>query len=148
MNAAAVDYTEQLDRLLSWYTSLTPASVAQAANLYAADARFKDPFNQVQGVAAITAIFEHMFATTEAPRFHMHVQVLQGKNAFVTWTFDFGLKGKPYSVVGASHLQFDENGLVSVHRDYWDAAEELLQKLPLIGAPVRWLRKQFTVPSA
>ncbi|MET3106813.1 hypothetical protein AAKU67_002656 [Oxalobacteraceae bacterium GrIS 2.11] len=35
--------------------------------------------------------------------------------------------------------------MVTDHRDYWDAAEELFQKLPLIGAPIRWLRRQFKV---
>jgi hypothetical protein len=37
-------------------------------------------------------------------------------------------------------------GLVILHRDYWDAAEELLQKLPIVGAPIRWLRKKFALP--
>jgi|GEM_PF-6989012 len=50
------------------------------------------------------------------------------------------------SVVGGFHLKFDEQGLIIVHRDYWRAAEELFQKLPVIVAPVRWLRRQFGVP--
>jgi len=28
------------------------------------------------------------------------------------------------------------------HRDYWDAAEELYEKLPVIGALMRWLKKR------
>jgi hypothetical protein len=39
-------------------------------------------------------------------------------------------------------LEFNEQGLVSVHRDYWDAAEELYEKLPLLGALMRWLKRQ------
>ena len=27
-----------------------------------------------------------------------------------------------------------------MHRDYWDAAEELYEKLPLLGALMRWLK--------
>ena len=134
-----------LDQLLAWYSSLTPDSVKLAVDFYQSGARFKDPFNEVQGVEAIIKIFDHMFVTTESPRFIIHERVMQGRQAFVTWTFEFGLKGKHYTVLGASHLKFDAEGLVIEHRDYWDAAEELFQKLPVIGAPVRWLRRQFEV---
>ena len=37
--------------------------------LYTADARFKDPFNAVQGVPAIQRIFAHMFVALDGPRF-------------------------------------------------------------------------------
>lgn len=136
----------QLGELLDWYSTLTPDSVKLAVDFYHVNARFKDPFNEVRGVDAIMKIFDHMFITTEAPRFLMKDQLVQGDQAFVTWTFEFKLKGRGYSVAGGSHLKFDEHGLIIVHRDYWDAAEELFQKLPVVGAPVRWLRRQFVVP--
>jgi hypothetical protein len=34
----------------------------------------------------------------------------------------------------------DSDGLITVHRDYWDAAEELYEKLPLVGGVMRWLK--------
>ncbi|MYN45883.1 nuclear transport factor 2 family protein [Pseudoduganella sp. FT93W] len=134
--------------LLEWYAALTPQTLAQAARYYAADARFRDPFNDVQGVAAITAIFEHMFATTEHPRFVITGCIVQEQQAFATWIFSFDLRGRHYEIEGGSHLRFDAEGRVSHHRDYWDAAEELLQKLPVVGAPIRWLRRQFRVQQA
>ena len=135
----------QLHDLLHWYSTLTPASVKEAGRFYQNNARFKDPFNDVIGIPAIEAIFEHMFKTTQNPRFIIGDVIEQGQQAFVTWVFEFRLKGKDYKIVGGSHLQFDETGLVTLHRDYWDAAEELLQKLPLVGGPIRWLRRQFRV---
>ena len=133
------------DELLQWYTELSPHSVAQIGNFYAPDARFKDPFNDVSGIAGIEAIFVHMFKTTEQPRFIILERISDGLQLFVTWQFEFGFKGKPYQIVGGTHFKFNETGLVILHRDYWDATEELLQKLPLIGAPIRWLRRQFVV---
>jgi len=38
-------------------------------------------------------------------------------------------------------LKFDAAGKVNYHRDYWDAAEELYEKLPLIGPLMRGLRR-------
>jgi hypothetical protein len=133
----------QLDALLDWYATLAPATLSRLPEFYGANARFKDPFNEVQGVAAIARIFSHMFETTDDPRFVIVERIAQGTQGFATWRFEFGLKGQQYTVLGASHLVFDAHGLVLEHRDYWDAAEELWQKLPLIGPPVRWLRGRF-----
>jgi hypothetical protein len=36
----------------------------------------------------------------------------------------------------------DPQGLIVLHRDYWDAAEELYEKLPVVGALMRWLRRR------
>jgi len=136
----------QLDALMDWFGTLTPESLSEIGEFYCEQAYFKDPFNEVSGVMEIARIFTHMFRATEAPRFVIGERLLDGDQAFVTWTFEFALKGKPYVIAGGSHLRFDDDGKVVLHRDYWDAAEELLQKLPLIGAPVRWLRRQFATP--
>lgn len=132
--------------LLAWYATLAPDTVARAGDFYAADAQFRDPFNDVVGVAAIEAIFRHMFLHTDQPRFIIGDCVAQGDQAFVTWLFVARLHGVLYEIAGASHLRFNQAGKVVVHRDYWDAAEELLQKLPLVGVPIRWLRARFRVP--
>ena len=39
------------------------------------------------------------------------------------------------------HLRFDGAGRVTLHRDYWDAAEELYAKLPLLGCLMRGLAR-------
>jgi hypothetical protein len=41
---------------------------------------------------------------------------------------------------GASHVRFASDGRVAYHRDYWDAAEELYEKLPVVGSLMRWLK--------
>lgn len=129
--------------LLDWYATLTPHSISRAAEFYAPDAHFRDPFNAVQGVAAIEVILRHMFVHTEQPRFVIGERIEQNGQAFVTWSFTFSLRGQAYEIVGGTHFRFNQQGLVTLHRDYWDAAEELLQKLPLVGAPLRWLRRRF-----
>lgn len=134
---------EKLDALLHWYATLDRASLARIAEFYGEGAEFKDPFNEVRGLPAIRAVFEHMFDSTDNPRFVILARMAQEDAGFATWRFEFALKGKRYTVLGASHIRFDAQGKVSVHRDYWDPAEELWQKLPLIGRPVRWLRGRF-----
>ena len=135
----------ELERLVRFFETISPRTVrAQLALVYAADACFKDPFNEVRGVAAIGAIFEHMFEQVDAPRFVVTTHVLQGPQAFLTWEFLFEMKRfskETQTIVGATQIIFDADGKLAVHRDYWDAAEELYEKLPLIGSLMRWLKR-------
>ena len=134
-----------LQALVRAYEQLAPDNLAQMARCYAPDARFKDPFNEVQGWTAIERIFAHMFQTLQQPRFVVTQQVLEGEQAFLTWDFHFarGRAGTPHTIRGASQLVFNAQGQVLLHRDYWDAAEELYEHLPLIGALMRWLKRQL-----
>lgn len=133
-------------RLGAFFESLTPDSVAQLAGLYDSNARFVDPFNDVQGLSAVEAIFHHMFDALHEPRFVVTGQVVQGSQCFLLWDFHFRFKRFDRQTVqtirGTSHLVFSDAGLVVLHRDYWDAAQELYEKLPLIGALMRWLKKR------
>jgi ketosteroid isomerase-like protein len=136
-----------LDDLIAWYQSLRPETVADAARFYAPDAYFKDPFNEVRGIAAIERIFHHMFVQVEEPRFVVTARFAgEGGDcgAMLLWEFHFrtrGLGAQAMCIKGASHLRLDDAGRVAEHRDYWDAAGELYARLPLIGAPMRLLQR-------
>ncbi|MGD9774651.1 nuclear transport factor 2 family protein [Diaphorobacter sp.] len=132
-------------RLAQLYEQLTPDHLDHLADYYAADARFKDPFNDVRGVPAIRAIFAHMFASLDQPRFVVTQQLAQGTQAFLAWEFHFRLRrwqaGVDQCIHGATLVHFDATGRVTLHRDYWDTSEELYQKLPVLGPLMRWLRR-------
>lgn len=134
-----------MTKLLDWYAQLSPETLSDIGNFYAASASFKDPFNTVQDRDGIRAVFHHMFQTLQAPAFIIRAQLLDGDQAFITWDFCFRKGGKDYLLHGASHLRFNADGKVIQHRDYWDSAEELLHKLPLIGPPLRLLRRMLSV---
>lgn len=133
-----------VDRLADFYQTLSPSTLNALDGLYATDARFKDPFNEVVGVAAIRRIFEHMFATADAPRFVVTRRIVQDDQAMLGWDFHVRLRGREIVVRGVSHLAFDADGHVSLHRDYWDPAEELYAHLPLIGVLMRTLRRRLS----
>lgn len=140
------DTRDAVRQLARFYERLQPEDLPQLERLYAPDARFKDPFNEVQGLPAIRRIFEHMFVALHEPHFVVTQQLVDGHQAFLVWEFRFRFRRfdtvTTQVVRGGSHLVLDERGLVAVHRDYWDAAEELYEKLPGLGALMRWLRRQ------
>jgi hypothetical protein len=111
---------------------------------YAANAWFKDPFNEASGLDAIRRVFAHMFDTLEEPRFAVQERVIDDEGALLTWEFGFRLRGRQLRVRGASHLKFNGRGKVVYHRDYWDTGEELYAKLPLLGTLMRWLRRRLS----
>lgn len=138
--------SDAVERLVNFFEHLTPDSVADVSTIYAENARFKDPFNDVRGVAPIQHIFEHMFVALVQPRFVVTEQVVQGQQCFLTWEFRFRFvrfaSDTDQVIYGATHLLFNEAGQVTLHRDYWDAAEELYEKLPVVGGLMRWLKRR------
>jgi len=130
------------------YAALQHDNLEGLIALYAPDARFKDPFNDVTGHPPLRRIYTHMFAQLHAPRFIIMDRMGDTAQGFITWEMHFALKSrthKIYTIKGATHLCFNTQGLVSLHRDYWDAAEELYEKIPLLGALMRFLKRRLAV---
>jgi hypothetical protein len=143
---APMNTREATQNLATFFETLTPQTVAQLHTIYDAQATFKDPFNEVQGLPEIERIFRHMFVALDQPHFVITGQVVDGAQAFLTWEFRFRFKRFDtvtlQIVRGASHVAFNPQGAVTMHRDYWDAAEELYEKLPVLGSLMRWLKQR------
>jgi hypothetical protein len=137
---------QQFSKIAHYFETLTPQALKELNTYYSEQARFKDPFNEVSGLAEIERIFRHMYASLEHPHFVITGQVIDGNQAFLTWQFKFKFKRfdttQEQVVLGTSHLVLDAQNLIVLHRDYWDAAEELYEKLPWVGGLMRWLKKR------
>lgn len=131
------------------FESLTLAGVDALAEHYAVDARFKDPFNDVQGRGAIVHIFSHMFSQVGAPKFAVTALIAKEgvlgapPQIFMRWDFSFVALGAAQTIRGATYFELNAQGFITLHRDYWDAAEELYEKIPLLGSLMRWLKFKF-----
>lgn len=138
-----------LDALCDYFDRLTPATLDELPRFYAPDARFKDPFHDVRGVAAIRAILEHSFAKLPDAHFRVTGRFpgAQG-DAMILWAMDFTMPvtRTQTTIAGATHLTFDTAGRVTAHRDYWDAAEELYGRLPILNWLMRALARQAAAP--
>jgi ketosteroid isomerase-like protein len=139
-----------VDELVQGFEHLQAHDIARMGDWYADDARFKDPFKDVQGLTEIQVIFQHMFDSLAQPRFVVTSRLVQGNQCFLVWDFMFRFKTMQTDVEqcihGGSHLVFaltaQGEWRIQSHRDYWDAAEELYEKLPLVGGLMRWLKKR------
>ncbi len=142
--SATPGHEASLARLVAFFETISRDTVGKLATVYTDDVYFKDPFNEVRSLSEVTRIFAHMFEQVDAPRFVVTHSVLQGEQAFLTWDFLFRMKrfsSELQCIRGATHVKFATDGRVAFHRDYWDAAEELYEKLPLLGALMRALKR-------
>jgi len=137
---------EAVQGLVHFFEQLKLQDLTRLPAIYAPDARFKDPFNEVQGLPSIERIFVHMFESLDSPHFIVTERIVQDAQCFLVWDFRFRFRRFDtqtwQTVRGGTHLVFNEAGLVTLHRDYWDAAEELYEKLPGVGALMRWLKRR------
>ena len=137
------NYAQRLQDYLKFFEALTPGDLDRLCVHFDPEARFKDPFNDVHGIDEIRRVFKHMFEVCIEPRFEILDWALQENVAYVKWQFTFSLKQYKSGInmiEGVSRIKFSLQGLVTEHIDYWDPAEYIYQKLPMIGGLFRWLK--------
>jgi steroid delta-isomerase len=138
---------EALAGLKAYWETITRERVAALDAVYAPDASFRDPFNEVSGIEEIRRVFDRMYETLDEPRFVILETILEGSRAVLIWDFEFRIKAwKPevtQRIHGLSVVRFAPDGRVAWHRDYWDAAGELYAKLPLVGPLMRYLARKM-----
>lgn len=114
--------------------------------LYAPGVRFVDPFHAVDGRDALREYYRKMYANVEAIRFDFEGETRAAGELVLYWTMTYRHKriagGAPVSLPGCSRLVFDEQGQVTLHRDYFDAGALLYEHLPLLGRAVRFIRER------
>jgi hypothetical protein len=137
--------TDTLSKITDWFEALTPQTLASIDAVYASDAHFKDPFNDVVGIGDIRKIYAHMFENLTNPRFVITCTIEQVEpvhEAFVAWQFRFDWRGRAFDIPGGTRFVLNDQGLVADHVDYWDVAE-LYERLPVLGSLLRPLRKRM-----
>ena len=132
-----------------YFDTLTPASKPLLRQLAHPAIHFVDPFNDVRGIDKVEASSAHLFATTREPRFGTATPVVAGDLAFTKWRFtcriERGRFRREITIDGVSEITIDEAGLVTRHIDYWDAAGQLYERLPLLGSLLRLVRRRLAV---
>ncbi len=119
-------------------------SMESYAKLFDVNVCFEDPFQKVIGIEKVYHVFEHMFTTLYDPRFIVNEIVCDKQCAYLRWTFSYQRSPKLNieKFTGVSRVQFLETGKVLSHVDYWDAAENIYEKVPLLGSVLRLIKRK------
>lgn len=106
---------------------------------------FEDPFQKVRGLGAIYKVFEHMYETLDEPKFIVDEIIENDSVAYLKWNFYFKLSknAQEQSFVGVSRVEFNKLGRVVSHVDYWDAAYNVYEKIPILGSIIRMIKRKL-----
>lgn len=121
---------DDLDRLGDWFTE---------------DARFADPFNDVRGLPHIRAVFAHSLDLLTDVSIELEDRAVGEDACYIRWIYRYRTKkgGKPWRIEGMTELRFAEDGRVAAHVDHWDAAGQVYEKLPVLGAVLRAIKRKL-----
>ncbi len=134
-----------LDNFRTLFNKLDKGNLNKLCQVYSEDIRFQDPLGTVNGLDELTHYFAGAYANVISCHFEFGNAVVQGEFAAIPWVMHLRhkriRKGREVQVQGMSHLEI-RDGMVSYHRDYFDAGEMLYENLPVVGGVIRWIKDQ------
>lgn len=137
-----------IDAYVRFFETLTPETLDALRGHVTPDVRFKDPFNDVTGIDAMTAIFNDMFEKVDEPAFRVTHRAQSAEDDtvwFLRWRLTGrlpALSGGDWDVAGMSEIHLAPDGRVAAHIDHWDAGRNFYERLPVIGPIIRLLRQR------
>lgn len=146
MKATPEDLKSTVARYTAFFESASPESLHGVLPLLSPDIHFIDPFNDVHGHDAFIQVFEKMYQDVEDPEFEICEEAWGDTLCILLWRMSCRQRHLgAWSVSGVTELRFDTDGLIRLHRDYWDAGGELYARLPIVGPMVRFVRRRLTI---
>ena len=144
--------TSSISRAASRYIgaleTFSACSLDDFLTLCAPGIEFRDPFNHTFNRDDFRRVLVHMLKQVHDLRFNVSQHWHNGRTLVIQWRFSgtarfIGLLDIP----GLSEIEFDDDGLVRRHIDYWDANEHITCKLPVIGPMVSLVARQMSARS-
>lgn len=137
----------RLERFARYFEGLSPDNLDRLYEVYAGDVHFVDPFSDFRGVDTLRRVFEDMFDGMRDYRLTVdEAGMISADTGLVRWTmsgFVRPLGPEPWIVAGVSLIRFDAEGRVREHLDYWDAAGQMYERLPVIGWVLKRIRRRI-----
>ena len=131
----------------AFLAALSPETLGSLDVFCSPEVRFRDPFNDVTGVAPFRAILKKAFDDLHEPRFAVLHHGCAGQVGYMRWDFTFQGRRGPRLIAGMSEIRFDDALKVAVHFDYWDPSQ-IYASVPLLGMAVRLVRRRLGLPAA
>lgn len=127
------------------YDRLAPGRIVGLESLYSSDVRFTDPFHDIEGLADLQAYFESMYREVAVCTFAWGPSgsSADGTTLFQEWTMTLRHRTfRPRQTIqlpGCSRLTV-RDGRITEHRDHFDAAALIHDRIPVLGAILRRVR--------
>lgn len=134
-----------METFLHMYQNLSADNLQTLKGVYSNDVRFKDPAHEINGIDNLTVYFSSLYKNIESIHFSFSEPMIVDSRGYVSWEMTFSHRrlagGTPITVEGVTYLEFDEQGRIHYHRDYFDLGEMLYEQVPLLGRLVKSIKK-------
>ena len=84
------------------------------------------------------------------PHFAKSLLLTHGSNTYdfyYRWTMTIYYKslnkGEPGVSDGMSQIWYTDDGLIGLHRDFWDAASGIFEYLPVFRSAIPWVKRKL-----
>ena len=140
--------SEALDRIKTFLSNLREDYILNhASKVYTPDAFFNDTLKTVIGAKNIENYLLETARNTDEIRVEILDTSSSGADYYLRWVMDVKFKkfhrGRSFRTIGITHIRFSQDGLVSLHQDYWDSARGLYEQIPILGSGIRAIRRMF-----
>ena len=118
---------------INLFNNLSSENINEFDDLISKDIVFIDPFNKIKGINAFKKIFYHMFENVKDPKFLILDYSINKQRVFLKWKMTFFAFKSLQIIEGMSELLLNDDGKISIHKDYWDSLNGIFIKIPFIG---------------
>ena len=137
-----------ISRLERFLTGLSSTSVrGSIREVYAPTLFFNDTLKTIRDVDSLEKYF--LSSNDAMASYALKIERIDStpEGVYVRWRMDIVFrrfqKGKVQSSIGVSHIRFDKDGRVAYHQDYWDSGSNLYEKIPVLGAGIRAVKRRL-----
>ena len=131
-----------LERYVYFFNHLE-RELEHIAQYQSADVEFWDPFNHVFGIQASSDLLRKFIDNVEHPHFEVTGQFWNQSCCLLRWQFSGILRVVgDWRFPGVSELEFNGEGKVIRHIDYWDSGEHFYARLPILWGLIRTIRRR------
>ena len=132
------------ERFVASFNTLGTAEfVEKASAMYADQLYINDTLSQFSNKNDLIEHFKGMNNRVSNVDVKLLSSTYQGDTAYVHWFmgYDFKMFGhtKTMSSYGISEIKINQNNQIIFQQDYWDPANGLYRKIPLVGGLYQWV---------
>ncbi len=139
---------EAVERFRAFFGDLNEARVKEnIRGVYAQDVWFNDTIKSIRGVDALEHYLVETARNVESCKVDIDEIVPAPSGVYVRWHMHIRFKkfhkGETQSSIGVTLLRFDKEGRVAYHQDFWDSGSNLFEKVPVLGAGIRAVKRRL-----
>ncbi len=138
---------DQAQRIHQVFNQLRADNLTILDSFYHPDVEFLDPIGKHQGLNSVKKYYENLYQNVQEIRFEKIDHIQEGNRHVYIWRMHLRASklndGKEVVVMGNSHIIFNQENLVSYHRDYFDMGEFIYDHVPVLGFVIKKVKERL-----